>query len=100
MLYTKLALLAMLACNGGSEAFKAPGVLRHSAIVSRRIQPRMQETLPCAQPEFGVLMNDVPVSAATLRSMDLADATGTRVRSGSLIGYREKAIVVFLRHLG
>jgi hypothetical protein len=48
----------------------------------------------------GVLMNDVPVTGSTLRSMDLADASGARVRVDSLIGTEGKAVVVFLRHLG
>jgi len=56
--------------------------------------------MPCAAPEYGVLMNDVPVTGSTLRSMDLADASGARVRVDSLIGTEGKAVVVFLRHLG
>ena len=57
--------------------------------------------MPCAEPDVGgVLMNDVPISGATLRSMELADATGARVRAGSLIGEDGKAVVIFLRHLG
>jgi len=49
----------------------------------------------------GVSMNDVQVSAATLRGMDLANMDGERVQSGSLLGSADgRSVVVFLRHLG
>jgi len=47
-----------------------------------------------------VLMNDVPISGTTLRSMTLADARGDRVSTSTLIGEDGKAVVIFLRHLG
>jgi len=48
-----------------------------------------------------VLMNDVRVTGTTLRGMELADASGNRVQTGSLLGAVDsRAVVVFLRHLG
>jgi len=46
-----------------------------------------------------VMMNDVMVTADTLRSMDLADSTGARRVSGEILG-DGKSVVIFLRHLG
>ena len=48
----------------------------------------------------GVLMNDVQVTGATLRSTELATQTGGRATIGSMIGEDGKAVVIFLRHLG
>ena len=47
-----------------------------------------------------VLMNDVQVTGATLRSTELATQTGGRATIGSMIGEDGKAVVIFLRHLG
>ena len=56
-------------------------------------------------PEFSsaiktALVNDVVVSAASLRSLTLADAAGRPARAGELIGDDGAAVVCFLRHLG
>ena len=51
-------------------------------------------------PAKTVLVNDVVVSAASLRSLTLADAAGRPTRAGELIGDDGAAVVCFLRHLG
>ena len=51
-------------------------------------------------PAKTALVNDVVVSAASLRSLTLADATGRLTRAGELIGDDGAAVVCFLRHLG
>lgn len=53
----------------------------------------------CELPPPGVMVNDVMVSAETLRTMDLADSDGLRRKSGEFLG-GGKSVVVFLRHLG
>lgn len=47
-----------------------------------------------------VLMNDVRVTGASLRSLEASDANGNRVLATSLIGEDGPAVIVFLRHLG
>ena len=51
-------------------------------------------------PAKTALVNDVVVSAASLRSLTLADAAGRPTRAGELIGDDGAAVVCFLRHLG
>lgn len=50
--------------------------------------------------DSGVLMNDVRVTGASLRSTVLANVDGARVSVGDVIGEDGKAVIVFLRHLG
>jgi len=103
MLYARTLLAAALALHGGN-ALVMPSRSSVSVTVPRSALSTLRACaaaeMPCAAPDTGVLMNDVPVSGATLRSMDLADRQGARVRSSSLIGEDGKAVVVFLRHLG
>merc|ERR1719382_2380321 len=40
----------------------------------------------CVLPPPGVMVNDVMVSAETLRTMDLADSDGLRRKSGEFLG--------------
>ena len=104
MLYRVFVALALVA---SADAFRA-GTVAPRALDCGNAAPRAAapllaaaESMPCAQPnEGGVLMNDVPISGTTLRTMELADANGGRARASDLIGEDGKAVVVFLRHLG
>ena len=103
MLYKLTAALALVA--GGADAFSLGGsqqlATTRSLAASHALAVAPRCDMPCAEPDVGgVLMNDVPISGTTLRSMELADAKGARVRAGSLIGEDGKAVVIFLRHLG
>ena len=103
MLYARCALLALLAVH--ADAFQLGGLAPRaaaSAVRAHALCAADAAELPCAQPDApgGVLMNDVLITGTTLRSMTLADASGARVRSGSLLGDEGRAVVVFLRHLG
>jgi len=105
MIYSRLriaACLILVAVAQQAAAFSLPSTAAAAHAVRGAFAPSMSadSTMPCAAPEYGVLMNDVPVTGSTLRSMDLADASGARVRVDSLIGTEGKAVVVFLRHLG
>ena len=103
MLYARAVFSLLLLAHGASALQIGAAPLRTAAVTAvRSPSARAAEApLPCTLPDAqgSVLMNDVSVSGATLRSMDLADATGTRVRSAGFLG-DGRAIVVFLRHLG
>merc|ERR1719502_2231118 len=67
--------------------------------VARLALPAVDEDCGCTQPG-SIMMNDVLVTATTLRSMQLADASGARATISSVIGEDGRAVVIFLRHLG
>jgi len=103
MLYRVVIALALVASADAFLAASPPRALDCSSAAPRAAQLRLAaaESMPCAQPdEGGVLMNNVPISGTTLRSMTLADARGDRVSTSTLIGEDGKAVVIFLRHLG
>lgn len=99
----RLAVAAAFAA-GSASAF-APGAtlalpaLPPAARLSASMLDLVCDEDECALPPSGVMMNDVMVTADTLRSMDLADSMGARRVSGEFLG-DDKSVVVFLRHLG
>jgi len=85
-----------------STSFAADMAPRHAAAIASGLQQSGAVVdCGCEEEDSSILMNDVRVSGATLRGMELADASGARVLSGSYMGDPEgQAVVVFLRHMG
>jgi len=102
----KIRAVAMAAACAGASALAIPahGLMAAPLPTScLPLRPTMMDLVcdedECELPPPGVMMNDVMVTADTLRAMDLADPTGTRRMCGEFLG-DEKSVVVFLRHLG
>jgi len=64
-------------------------------------EPSLGETIGKVMPTGATVMNGVRVTGSTLRSIELTDSSGRRVRVGDVMGGSDaKALVIFLRHLG
>lgn len=101
MLYSvsRLAVFLVVTLVTPSASFAAVSGSRFSHAQTLAMSHVMSDCGCTDVAEAGVVMNDVLVTGATLRSTELFDARGEQRSVGSVIG-DGKAVVIFLRHLG